>query len=109
MLHKVLEKYPVAKHPGINYQACLEYALFGFKHQNGEIRTQAYHVILEIYKSTGAKIKQNLTGLRQTQLEMLETGFCEIDGVDPAEVKARIGGSSPQKTEVKSGSDKRSS
>ncbi len=49
---------------------------------------------MEIYKSVGTKIRQNLTGLRQAQLEMLENGFNEIDGVDPAAAKAK--GSPPK-------------
>jgi hypothetical protein len=31
----------------------MEYALYGFKHSNGDIRNQAYNVILEIYKAVG--------------------------------------------------------
>jgi len=45
LLHKILDKYPIEKH-GIQWQPCLEYALYGYKHQNGDIRNQAYHVIL---------------------------------------------------------------
>ena len=86
-------QYPPGKH-NINFQSCLEYALHGFQHQNGDIRNQAYHVILEIYKSVGTKVRQNLTGLRQAQQEMLENAFCEIDGVDPSSAKAR--GSPPK-------------
>jgi hypothetical protein len=41
-------------------------------------------VILEIYKSVGNKIRTNLGSLRQAQLEMLDNGFAEIDGVAPA-------------------------
>ena len=55
----------------------------------------SYHVILEIYKAVGAKIKNHLSGLRQAQIEMLENGFCEIDGVDPADAKARKNSPSP--------------
>ena len=44
---------------------------------------------MEIYRAIGAKIKANLTGLRPAQMEMLENGFCEVDGVDPAEAKAK--------------------
>lgn len=62
-MQKVLEKFPINKH-NIQYQSCLEYAVHGFKHQNGDIRNQAYHVILEIYKAVGSKIKQNISGLR---------------------------------------------
>ncbi|CDW88088.1 centrosomal protein of 104 kda [Stylonychia lemnae] len=96
LLHKVLEKYPVNKH-NINYQQCLEYAIHGFQHQSGEIRNQAYHVILEIYRSIGANIRKSLTGLRPAQLELLETGFAEIDGVDPATLKIK---GSPQRESI---------
>jgi hypothetical protein len=59
----VLENYPINKH-NINYEGCLEYALYGYKHSNGDIRNQAYHVILEIYKAVGPKVRAGLTGLR---------------------------------------------
>lgn len=44
---------------------------------------------MEVYKSIGSKIKTHLTGLRQAQVEHLETGFGEIDGVDPVAAKGR--------------------
>ena len=47
--------------------------------------------ILEIYKAVGAKIKSSFGGLRQAQIDMLENGFCEIDGVDPASKKPAYG------------------
>jgi len=52
LLQKVLEMYPINKH-NISYQSCLDYALLGFQHQNGDVRNTAYHIILLIYKAVG--------------------------------------------------------
>jgi len=35
----------------------------------------------------GANIRKSLSGLRPAQIELLETGFAEVDGVDPATIK----------------------
>jgi hypothetical protein len=94
LLHKVLQKYPINKH-NISYQTCLDYALYGYTHQNGDIRNSAQLVIMEVYKAIGSKIKSHFSGLRQAQIELLEAGFAEIDGVDPAAAKAKARKVSP--------------
>lgn len=35
----------------------------------------------------GPSVKKSLTGLRPAQMELLENGFCEVDGVDPASLR----------------------
>jgi hypothetical protein len=57
-------------------------------------------VILEIYKSVGPKLKNSITGLRQAQQEHLETGFNEIDGVNPGQSKGEKSSMSPNKETI---------
>lgn len=38
---------------------------------------------MKLYKMMGQKIKSYLSDVRKAQLEMLQEGFDEIDGVDP--------------------------
>ena len=73
-MHKVLIKITNSASSGVNYQACLEYALQGFKHSNAEVRNHAQLSIIEIYRVIGqAKVKQALlhSGLRVAQMELL--------------------------------------
>ena len=82
LLHKVLTKN-TAQSSGVNYQACLEYAVQGFKHSNAEVRNQAQLCIVEIYRVIGSsRMKQVLqhSGLRQAQTELLQEGFNVIEG-----------------------------
>lgn len=55
-------------------------------------------MILEIYKAVGNKIRQSFIGLRQAQIEHLEEGFNQIDGVSPEEAKARQSVSPPKES-----------
>ena len=40
---------------------------------------------MELYKTMGPPLKQYLTGLRPAQMEVLESGFNEVDGVTPGQ------------------------
>jgi len=59
LLHRVLATCsPMGLSSGVNYQACFDYALQGYKHQTAEVRNHAYTCLLEIYKVVGpAKMK----------------------------------------------------
>lgn len=52
----ILQKSPPSQ-SGISTQQVLDFALSGYKHQNGDIRNQAFHVIMECYKDMGAKVR----------------------------------------------------
>lgn len=60
-----------------------EYAILNYKNSNKEIRDEAYSIIMKLYRSMGAKIKSYLSDVRKAQLDLLQEGFDEIDGVDP--------------------------
>lgn len=62
------------------YQPVLDYALTGFKHSSQDVRNAAYNLLLTIYASVGSRILSSLSDLRPAQLEMLQTGFAEVDG-----------------------------
>jgi len=79
LLTDILQKNPPSS-SGINTQSALEFGLSGYKHQNGEIRNQAFHVIMECYKDMGQKVRGSFQGLRQAQIDMLEAGFAEMEG-----------------------------
>lgn len=68
VMHKILEKsFETASTNGINYETCFQFFNGGFKHQNGDVRNQAYLGILEVYRVLGkAKMRTLLqhSGLR---------------------------------------------
>lgn len=82
LLTDILQKNPPSS-SGINTQSALDFGLLGYKHQNGEIRNQAFHVIMECYKDLGQKVRSSFQGLRQAQIDMLEAGFAEMEGGSP--------------------------
>ena len=62
---------------------CLNFALAGYKNSNKDIRESAYRCIIELYKVMGDSIKKFLGDLRPAQIDNLQNGFNEVDGVDP--------------------------
>jgi centrosomal protein CEP104 len=65
------------------YKPILEYALTGFKNSNQDVRTAAYNLLLSIYSCVGSRLLSSLGDLRPAQLEMLQSGFAEVDGGKP--------------------------
>ncbi len=78
LLNKILQKYSIKEH-SISPSHCIEFGLFGLKHQNQDVRAGGFQVILQVYKAIGNKIRSHLTGLRQAQIDMLELSFTDID------------------------------
>lgn len=79
ILTKLVEDYRI-DNSTIPYQPVLDYALTGFKNSSQDIRTAAYSLLLTIYACVGSRILSSLADLRPAQLEMLQTGFAEVDG-----------------------------
>lgn len=57
----------------------LSYALTGFKHPKEDVRTVAYIMVFEIYKSIGKILKSYLGHIPENQLNILNQGFDLID------------------------------
>jgi len=77
----VLINTPVTK--PTEQKICVNFAIAGYKNSNKEVRDNAYNCIIEIYKVMGSSIKKFLDDLRPAQVELLEKGFNEVDGIDP--------------------------
>lgn len=61
LLKKILEVHRADK---VNWEAVLTHALSQIGHSNGEVRTAAYGVILELYGQVGKKITSEFIDLR---------------------------------------------
>ena len=81
LLCEVLINTPVTK--PTEQRTCVDFAIAGYKNSNKEVRDNAYNCLIEIYKVMGSSIKKFLDDLRPAQLELLEKGFNEVDGIDP--------------------------
>ena len=73
----------------VPYTPVVEFVVRNIENSNVDIRTAAFNLIMDIYKLVGDKLRGNLTGLRQNQLELLEK---EFDSVGGAGVGASGGG-----------------
>lgn len=93
LLNQILINTPISKPQ--EQRTCLTFAVEGFKNSNKEIRDAAHECILELYKVMGSAIKKFLDELRPAQIELLEKGFNDIDGIDP---NADMGDKGPKVT-----------
>jgi hypothetical protein len=60
-----------------------EYSIQCYKNSNKEIRDGGYSALMLLYRKMGEKLKNYLTDIRKAQMDLLQDGFNEIDGVDP--------------------------
>lgn len=74
---------------GGDLKQAAEYSIQGYKNSHQEIRKEAYTCIMNLYRQMGEKLKSYLTDIRKAQIEMLQEGFDELDGVDPKEKQAQ--------------------
>jgi centrosomal protein CEP104 len=83
LLNEILINTPITK--PAEQKTCLTFSIEGFKNSSKEIRDNAYNCIIELYRVMGSSIKKFLDDLRPAQIELLEKGFNEVDGIDPDE------------------------
>lgn len=92
LLHDILVNTPVTK--PAEQKSCLNFAIAGYKNSSKEIRDEAYNCIIELYRVMGTSIRKFFDDLRPAQIETLEKGFNEVDGIDPdmeeREIKPRV-------------------
>lgn len=81
LLYEVLVNTPVTK--PAEQRSVATFSVAGFKNSNKEIRENAYNCIIELYRVMGSSMKKFLDDLRPAQVELLEKGFNEVDGIDP--------------------------
>jgi hypothetical protein len=65
----------------ISIDNLMSFAINGYKNPNKEVRDGAYNLLMNIYKYMGADIRNYLKELRPAQLNTLEEGFENLDGV----------------------------
>lgn len=93
LLHEILINTPVTK--PAEQRNVATFSVAGYKNSNKEIRDNAYNCIIELYRVMGSSMKKFLDDLRPAQVETLERGFNEVDGIDPDE---NIGMAAPKVT-----------
>lgn len=81
LLHEILINTPISK--PAEQKSCLNFSIEGFKNSSKDIRDNAYNCIIELYRVMGSSLKKFLDDLRPAQIETLEKGFNEVDGIDP--------------------------
>ena len=81
LLYEILVNTPVTK--PAEQRKCATFSVAGFKNSNKEIRENAYNCIIELYRVMGSSMKKFLEDLRPAQVDILEKGFNEVDGIDP--------------------------
>jgi hypothetical protein len=65
----------------IPIEALMSFAVNGYKNANKDVRDAAYNLLMNVYKYMGADIRGYLKDLRPAQLNTLEEGFENADGV----------------------------
>lgn len=63
----------------IGVDSLLNFAFNGYKHNNKEVRDEAYKLIMNCYKFVGGTVRGHYDGLRQPQKDLLEEGFEQLD------------------------------
>ena len=63
LLQKILHS-PGFNKTGVHLQPVAEDAVYGFKHQNPDIRNVSFSILQELYRFMGTKLKSYLSGLR---------------------------------------------
>ena len=81
LLYEILRNTPITK--PAEQRAAVTFSVAGFKNSNKDIRENAYNCIIELYRVMGSSMKKFLDDLRPAQMEILENGFNEVDGIDP--------------------------
>ena len=79
--------------PG-DQKSSAEYAIMGYKNSNKEIRNLSYTALMTLYWQMGPGLKSYMSDMWKNQIETLQEGFDEIDGVDP-ESKSQAPASEP--------------
>lgn len=59
----------------------MKYAINGFKNSNKEVRDAAFSLIMNVYKFIGEGVRSYFKDLRPAQVNMLEEGFENVDGL----------------------------
>lgn len=72
---------------GLNFndvpiEPLMAYAINGFKDPNKDVRDASFNLIMNVYKYLGEEIKKYFKDLRQAQINTLEEGFENIDGLN---------------------------
>lgn len=65
-----------------SWEACCEYAMSHLQNGNGEVRTAAYSVLLELYLLVGKPLMSEFINLRPSQLDIINRAFAEVDRGD---------------------------
>lgn len=79
LLRQIVREFGI-NNADVPYTPTVEYAVRNIENSNVDVRTAAFNLTLDIYKLVGDKLRGNLTGLRQNQLELLEKEFDAIGG-----------------------------
>lgn len=95
LLNEIVQKGGLS---GGDQKLATEYAIVGYKNSNKDIRNEAQATLMSLYREMGEKLKTYLTDIRKAQLEVLQDGFDEIDGVDPEDRKSKAPPSNDEPT-----------
>ena len=79
LLRQIVREFGI-NNSEVPYTPVVEYAVRNIENSNVDIRTSAFNLTMDIYKLVGDKLRGNLTGLKQKQLELLEKEFDAIGG-----------------------------
>lgn len=79
LLRQIVREFGI-NNADVPYTPAVEFVVRNIENSNVDIRTAAFNLIMDIYKLVGDKLRGNLTGLRQNQLELLEKEFDAVGG-----------------------------
>eukprot|EP00347_Sterkiella_histriomuscorum_P018511 403345233 len=89
LLQKTLQTYKYKQ----SWEACSEYAISHLQNSNGDVRTSAYSVLLELYLMVGKPLMSEFINLRPSQLDIINRAFAKADEGDVESAYEVIGSS----------------